>query len=143
MVRHITECTDIANDAKKDVCQALFFDVSACRVDPDPKKCASKKIADWVVANLNGGIEQSTAVITVSEIALVNGAGEPVKDKKTGQPIVRTMAQCEQLAGSYRETCKELFINVSSCHISPPEGGLEACVKDKIAAWVDANAAAE
>jgi C4-dicarboxylate transporter, DctM subunit len=140
MVRHIAECASIDDDAKKDVCQALFFDVSACKTDPDPKKCTHKKIADWVVANLNGGIEQSTAVITVAEIALVNGSGEPVKDKKTGQPIVKTLAQCDQLAGSYQETCKELFINVSSCHISPPESGLEVCVKDKVSTWVDANA---
>ena len=96
-----------------------------------------------MVANLNGGIEQSTAVITVAEIPLVNAAGEPIKDKKTGQPIVKTLAQCDKLGGSYQETCKELFINVSSCHISPPDGGLEACVKDKVATWVEANADAE
>jgi C4-dicarboxylate transporter DctM subunit len=143
MVRHISECTGIADEAKKDVCQALFFDVSACRADPDPKKCTNKKIADWVVANLNGGIEQSTAVITVQEIPLVNAAGEPIKDKKTGQPIVKTMAQCDKLGGSYQETCKELFINVSSCRISPPESGLDACVKDKVATWVEANGDAE
>jgi C4-dicarboxylate transporter, DctM subunit len=143
MVRHISECTGITDDAKKDVCQALFFDVSACKADPDPRKCANKEIADWVVANLNGGIEQSTAVITVAEIPLVNAAGEPIKDKKTGQPIVKTLAQCDKLGGSYQETCKELFINVSSCHISPPESGVDACVKDKVATWVDANGDAE
>ncbi|HEY0991284.1 MAG TPA: TRAP transporter large permease [Kofleriaceae bacterium] len=139
LVRHISECAGITDDAKKDVCQALFFDVSACKVDPDPKRCANRKIAEWVVANLNGGIEQDTAVITVTEIPLVNGAGEPVKDKKTGQPIVKTMADCNKLEGSYRETCKELFINVSSCRISPPESGVDACVKDKVSAWVEAN----
>lgn len=139
LVRHIAECAGITDDAKKDVCQALFFDVSACKADPDPKKCANRKIAEWVVANLNGGIEQDTAVITVPEIPLVNGAGEPVKDKKTGQPIVKTMADCNKLEGSYRETCKELFINVSSCHISPPESGVDACVKDKVSTWVEAN----
>src|SRR5262249_40215462 len=83
MVRHIAECADIEDDAKKDVCQALFFDVSACKTDPDPKKCANKKIADWVVANLNGGIAQSTAVITVSESALVHSAGASVHHHKT------------------------------------------------------------
>jgi C4-dicarboxylate transporter DctM subunit len=143
MVRHISECAGITDDAKKDVCQALFFDVSACKADPDPKKCANKEIAEWVVANLNGGIEQSTAVITVAEIPLVNAAGEPIKDKKSGQPIVKTLAQCDKLGGSYQETCKELFINVSSCHISPPESGVDACVRDKVATWVDANGDAE
>jgi C4-dicarboxylate transporter DctM subunit len=139
MVRHIAECAGITDEARKDVCQALFFEVTACKSDPDPKKCANKKIADWVVANLNGGIEQETAVITVTEVPLVHGSGEPVKDK-SGNPVVKTLADCDKLEGSYQETCKELFINVSSCHISPPEQGLEACVKDRVAAWVEANA---
>jgi C4-dicarboxylate transporter, DctM subunit len=139
MVRHIAECAGITDEARKDVCQALFFEVTACKADPDPKKCANKKIADWVVANLNGGIEQDTAVITVTEVPLVHGNGEPVKDK-SGNPIVRTLADCDKLEGSYQETCKELFINVSSCHISPPESGVDACVKDKVATWVEANA---
>jgi C4-dicarboxylate transporter DctM subunit len=139
MVRHIAECAGITDEARKDVCQALFFEVTACKSDPDPKKCANKRIADWVVANLNGGIEQETAVITVTEVPLVHGSGEPVKDK-SGNPVVKTLADCDKLEGSYQETCKELFINVSSCHISPPEQGLEACVKDRVAAWVEANA---
>jgi len=139
MVRHISECAAITDEAKKDVCQALFFDVSACKATPDPRTCANKKIADWVVANLNGGLDPSLAVITVSEVPLVDASGQPVKDKKTGQPIVKHLSDCEKLEGSYQETCKELFINVSSCHISPPDVGVEACIRDKCATWVDAN----
>ena len=139
MVRHISECAGITDDAKRDVCQALFFDVTACKTEPDVKKCTNKKIADWVVANLNGGIDQATAIITVREVALVDGAGQPIKDKKTGQPIVKTMAECDKLEGSYQETCKELFINVSSCHISPPSDDIDGCVKDKAATWAEAN----
>jgi tripartite ATP-independent transporter DctM subunit len=139
MVRHISECASITNEAKKDVCQGLFFDVSACKADPDAKKCTNKKIADWVVSNLNGGLEQSLALITVTEVALVDSAGQPIKDKKTGQPIVKTLAECNKLEGSYQETCKELLINVSSCHISPPDDGLDACIKDKVSTWVEAN----
>jgi len=143
MVRHISECAGITDEAKKDVCQALFFDVSACKATPDAKPCANKKIADWVVSNLNGGIDPSLAVITLSEVSLVDAAGQPIKDKKTGQPIVKTLTECDKLEGSYQETCKELFINVSSCHISPPDVGVEACVRDTCATWVDANLGAD
>ncbi len=139
MVRHISECAGITDEAKKDVCQALFFDVSACKTASDAKPCANKKIADWVVSNLNGGIDPSLAVITLSEVALVDAAGQPIKDKQTGQPIVKTLAGCDKLDGSYQETCRELFINVSSCYISPPAMGVEACVRDTSATWVDAN----
>jgi len=143
MVRHISECAGITDEAKKDVCQALFFDVSACKTTPEAKPCATKKIADWVVSNLNGGIDPSLAVITLSEVSLVDAAGQPIKDKKTGQPIVKTLTECDKLEGSYQETCKELFINVSSCHISPPDVGVEACVRDTCATWVDANLGAD
>jgi len=143
MVRHISECAGITDEAKKDVCQALFFDVSACKTAPDAKPCANKKIADWVVSNLNGGIDPSLAVITLTEVPLVDAAGQPIKDKQTGQPIVKTLAECDKLEGSYQETCKELFINVSSCHISPPDVGVEACVRDTCATWVDANLGAD
>jgi len=138
MVRHISECAGITNEAKKDVCQGLFFDVSACKAAPDATTCTNKKIADWVVSNLNGGLETSLAIIVVSEVALVDSAGEPIKDK-AGQPIVKHLAECDKLDGSYQETCQELFINVSSCHISPPDEGLDACIRDQIVSWVDAN----
>ena len=117
--------------------------VTACKTAPAPKKCANKKIADWVVSNLNGGIEQSTAIITVREVSLIDASGQPIANKATGQPIVKTLAECEKLEGSYQETCKELFINVSSCHISPPDVGVEACVRDTCATWVDANLGAD
>jgi tripartite ATP-independent transporter DctM subunit len=138
MVRHISECAGITNEAKKDVCQGLFFDVSACKAAPDVQKCTHKKIADWVVSNLNGGLDAALAIITVREVPLVDSAGQPIKDA-AGQPIVKTLAECDKLDGSYQETCRELFINVSSCHISPPDNGVDACVTDKIVSWVDAN----
>jgi tripartite ATP-independent transporter DctM subunit len=142
MVRHISECAGITNEAKKDVCQGLFFDVTACKAAPDVPKCTHKKIADWVVSNLNSGLDPALAIITVSEVPLVDTAGEPIKDK-AGQPIVKTLAACDKLDGSYQETCKELFINVSSCHISPPDDGVDACVRDKVSTWVDANASTD
>jgi tripartite ATP-independent transporter DctM subunit len=142
MVRQISECASITNESKKDVCQGLFFDVSACKATPDTTRCTNKKIADWVVSNLNGGIDPALAIITVTEVPLVDATGQPVKDQ-AGQPIVKSLAECNKLEGSYQETCKELFINVSSCHISPPDNGLAACVTDKVATWVDANLSAD
>src|ERR1044071_5574978 len=40
IVRHIAECAGIADDAKRDVCQSLFFDVSACKATPDATRCS-------------------------------------------------------------------------------------------------------
>jgi C4-dicarboxylate transporter DctM subunit len=138
MIRHISECAGITNEAKKDVCQGLFFDVTACKAAPDVPKCTHKKIADWVVSNLNSGLDPAVAIITVSEVPFFDATGEPSKDK-AGQPIVKTLAACDKETGSYQETCKELFINVSSCHISPPDDGVDACVRDKVSTWREAN----
>jgi tripartite ATP-independent transporter DctM subunit len=143
MVRHISECASITNEAKKDVCQALFFDVSACKTEPDVKPCTNKKIADWVVSNLNSGLDPSLAIITVTEVPLVDSTGQPIKDKTTGQPVVKTLAECDKLEGSYQEACKELLINVSNCHISPPDHGVDACIQDMVTTWIDDNLSAD
>jgi C4-dicarboxylate transporter DctM subunit len=137
--RRLSDCDGIADEVKKDQCQALFFDVSACATDPDPKACANKKIAGWVVSNLNGGIDQSLAIITVDKVTLDDPACESYKDKATGAAGVRTPADCDKLDGSYQETCRELLINASSCQISPPEAGVETCIKDATVAWCEAN----
>src|SRR5215467_3435780 len=110
VVLHFSKCAAITDDTTRDVCQQPFLAAGSCKSDPDPKKCTNRKIADWVCANLNGGIDQSTAIITARGVPLINAAGEPIKDKKTGQPIIKTSAECDKLEGSYQETCKELFI---------------------------------
>jgi hypothetical protein len=91
------------------------------------------------VSNLNGDVlDQTKAIIVINELPLVNAEGEPVKDKKTGQPIVKKLTECDKLDGTYAETCRELFITASNCKIDPPEdGNIDACVTDKVASWVD------
>jgi tripartite ATP-independent transporter DctM subunit len=143
IVRRLADCASITDDAKRDVCQALFFDVSACKTDPKPDACAHKKIADWTVSNMNGdALDQSKAIIVVASVPLVTSDGAPVKDK-AGQPVVKQLADCDKLDGSYKETCRQLFIDVSSCKISPPDSGVDGCVSDKVGSWVSDNAGSD
>jgi hypothetical protein len=144
LVKKLDECNAITEQTKKDACQKLFFDVSNCKTDADVTKCSNKAIASWVVSELNGDIlDQSKAVIVVDEVALVNGEGEPVKDK-AGNPQKKNRAECDKLEGSYQETCRELFINASTCKINPPDdGNVDGCIAEKVGEWVDANASTE
>jgi hypothetical protein len=140
VVRKLADCAALTDDAKRDTCQALFFDVSGCKTDPKPDDCAHKKIADWTVSNMNGdALDQSKAIIVVDSVPLVTSEGAPVKDK-AGQPVVKQLAECAKLEGSYQETCKQLFIDVSSCKISPPDSGADGCIADKVGSWVSDNA---
>jgi hypothetical protein len=93
-----------------------------------------------VVSNLNGDpLDQSKAIIVVTEVALVKPDGEPVKDK-SGAPVVKKKEECDKLEGTYKETCLELFINASMCKIAPPEdGNVDACIASKSGDWVDSN----
>jgi tripartite ATP-independent transporter DctM subunit len=140
IVKKLSECASIEGESKKDACQALFFDVSDCKTAEDAASCTNKAIAAWTVSNLNGDIlDQSKAIIVVTEVPLVNDAGEPVKDK-AGQQIVKKLAECDKLEGTYQETCRELFISVSNCKISPPDdGNVDACMAEKAGSWVDSN----
>jgi Tripartite ATP-independent periplasmic transporter, DctM component len=144
VVKKLDECNTITDTPKKDACQKLFFDVSNCKADADVTKCSNKAIAAWVVSELNGDIlDQSKAIIVIDEILLVNAEGEPVKDK-AGAQVKKTRAECDKLEGSYQETCRELFINASTCKINPPDdGNIDGCVAEKVGEWVDANASAE
>jgi C4-dicarboxylate transporter, DctM subunit len=141
IVKQLSDCAKIKDESKRDVCQSLFFEVSNCKTDPDAQTCANKKIAEWTVSNLNGDVlDQSKAIIVVTEVPLVNAEGAPVKDKK-GQQIVKKLTECEKLEGTYAETCRELFITASNCKISPPDdGNVDACITEKVGAWVDSNA---
>jgi tripartite ATP-independent transporter DctM subunit len=141
IVRKLSDCADIKDDSKKDACQSLFFDVSKCKTEADAQTCTNKAIAQWAVSNLNGDVlDQSKAIIVVNEVALVKPDGDPVKDKKTGQQIVKKLADCDKLEGTYAETCRELFITASNCKILPPDdGNIDACIAEKAGEWVDAN----
>jgi hypothetical protein len=144
VVKKLDDCNAITDTPKKDACQKLFFDVSDCKTAPNVQECSNKAIAAWTVSELNGDIlDQSKAIIVVTEVPLVNAEGEPVKDK-AGAQIVKKSGECEKLEGSYQETCRELFITTSTCKINPPEGGdVEGCIKEKTGEWVDANMSAE
>lgn len=132
VVRKLAACAGIKDDTARDTCQSLFFDVSGCKTTPQPDACAHAKIAAWVVANQEDGKE----LLVVSEVALADAEGAPIKDK-AGAPIVKKLTECAALEGSERDACRELFVLVSNCRISPPEAGADACAKDAIATWAE------
>lgn len=153
VVRKFIDCASIEDLTKRDVCQSLFFDVTTCMPDPkaptpEHQACANKAIASWVVSNLNSDpLDLEKAIIVVDDVAVIDAEGNPVKDAKD-QPVVKKLASCGPLSGTARETCRALFIEVSSCHIkdhdcaadAPPEcrkDSIDSCVKDAIGSWVD------
>jgi C4-dicarboxylate transporter, DctM subunit len=138
IVRNLADCDAITEEIAKGGCQKPFFDVQACKGD---QTCAHKAIAAWVVASLNGGDDQAQQFVLVSDVPLVTNDGTPVKDKKSGQPIVKHLADCDKATDV--DTCRELFLDVSNCKIAPPPKGFDACVKDKVGGWVDSNASSE
>ncbi len=144
IVKKLSDCTAIKDESKRDACQSLFFDVSNCKADADAATCTNKAIAQWAVSNLNGDImDQSKAIILVTEVPLVDAEGAPKKDKK-GQQIVKKLADCDKLEGTYQETCRELFISTSNCKIAPPDdGNVDHCIAEKTGEWVDANMSEE
>jgi tripartite ATP-independent transporter DctM subunit len=130
---HDPRCA-ITDDNKQTVCQQLFFDITDCKLDPktpDPKAqaCANNAIAAWTVRELNNEAapDSSAAVILMAEVPLVDSDGNPVADN--GKPIVKKLASCEKLTGSFRDNCRFLFMRVSSCRISPPK--LPECIADR------------
>jgi hypothetical protein len=57
---------------------------------------------------------------------------------KDGNQVVKKLADCASATDV--DTCRELFLNVSNCKISPPDDGVDACITDAVSTWVDANA---
>jgi tripartite ATP-independent transporter DctM subunit len=135
--KRIDDCDAIKDEVAKGGCQQVFFDVKACRGKPDEPVCAHKAIAHWVVTNLNASDDASTQIIVITEVPLVASDGTPIKNK-AGAPIVKQLADC---AGSTDvDSCRDLFLKVSSCKISPPDDGtVDGCIKDAISTWLDAN----
>jgi hypothetical protein len=133
LVAKRADCEKFDDQNAKDSCERVFFDVTACKGD---KACASKTISAWVASNNAVQDDPDKQVVLVEEIALVNDKGEPVKDKK-GVAIVKKHAGCED--GSLGDACRELFVNVSNCKISPPAEGADDCTKAAIAKWVEGN----
>ncbi len=152
-VRKFIDCKGIEDDLQRSTCEGLFFDVTDCLPDPkaptpEQQACANKAIAEWVVSNLNSDpLDLEKAIIVVDQVSLIDSDGNPVKDSG-GTPVVKKIANCQPLTGTARETCRSLFIEVSSCNIqshdceadAPPECRTEAitsCANDAIASWVD------
>jgi hypothetical protein len=135
ITKHLADCDALENDEKRVACQQLFFDVQQCGID---SACANKVVAAWVVKTLNGDVLDTTgAVITVNEVALINAEGKPLT--VGGKPVTKKVGACSSLTGASRDTCEELFIDVSNCKIDTPNEGLDACIADQVRAWVDAN----
>jgi tripartite ATP-independent transporter DctM subunit len=139
VVQKLDDCSKIslatpeATENAQDNCKNLFSDVSRCqRENPaDPKKCEADKISEWIVTNL--------PVITVFEAALADADSKPILDKDK-KPIVKKVEECDAIESEFdRDTCKELFVDVSKCHIRPEVGTTEECAREKIAEWADAN----
>lgn len=135
VVKHLDDCAKITDEIAKGGCEKVFFDVKDCKGD---KTCANKAVAAWVVSNINSSDDQASQFVLVTEVPLTTSDGTPIKDKKSGQPIVKKLADCASATDP--DTCRELFLDVSNCKISPPDSGVDSCIKDKVSTWVDANA---
>ena len=152
IVKHIADCEQLTEPAKGG-CQNLFFAAKACHGKPDEPTCTYKAIAAGVVNSLNAAADGTSPIITVTEVAMLDGDGKPLHDR-SGAPVIRTLAQCDHVVD--KDSCRELFIEVSNCRISPPDGGsadehsaagagnqpprgVDACIKDKIVSWYDSN----
>ncbi|HET9621510.1 MAG TPA: TRAP transporter large permease [Kofleriaceae bacterium] len=124
--KKLEDCDKITDALARTGCQQVFFDVKACKGKPDEAACSHKAIASWVVKNLNAGDDPKAQVIPVTEVT-VNGK-------------LKKLADCDHATDT--DTCRELFLNVSNCKISPPEdGNVDACTKDAVSTWADANQA--
>jgi len=130
--KHLEDCAKL-HGSDKDGCERVFFDVKSCKGD---QACKNKAIAKWVSDN-NSVAPPEQQIILVQEVPLVDSDGNPVKDK-AGTPRVNKLADCANATDV--DTCRELFVNVSNCKISPPDDGADACIKDAVSTWVDANA---
>src|SRR5262249_47578783 len=127
VVKHLADCDKLSDEIAKGGCQKLFFDVKDCHGKPGAATCEHKAIAAWVVAHLNGAHDGVSPIIVVTEVPLLDGNGNPLHDKAGGQRIAR-LADCASAVD--KDSCRDLFIKVSNCHIAPPDGSsVDACVK--------------
>jgi tripartite ATP-independent transporter DctM subunit len=137
VVKHLAECDAISDEIAKGGCQKLFFDIKACKGD---QTCAHKATAAWVVANINGSDDTDKQFVLITEIPLMCPDGTPKKDK-SGAPVVKKLADCANEID--KDTCREIFLNVSNCKINPPDKGVDDCSKRAVSNWVDKNASCD
>jgi C4-dicarboxylate transporter DctM subunit len=137
IVKRFADCARLPDEIARGGCEKLFFDVKACRGKPGEAACTHKAVAAWVVSSLNAADDGVSPIIVVTEVPMLDGDGHPVLDK-AGAQLVRTLSQCATEID--KDSCRELFIAVSNCQISPPtDRDVRSCVKDKIMTWYDAN----
>ncbi|HEY0477607.1 MAG TPA: TRAP transporter large permease [Kofleriaceae bacterium] len=123
--KRLDDCDKIKDEIARGGCQQVFFDVKACRGKPDEAVCSSKAIARWVVKSLNASDNPDDLVFVVDQV--------PVPASK-GTPTLRKLADCTSATDA--DSCRELFVNVSNCEISPPDdGNVDGCKADAIATW--------
>jgi tripartite ATP-independent transporter DctM subunit len=138
IVRHLDDCAKLGEQDKSG-CERLFFDVKGCKRDAN---CEHGAIAKWVIDN-NSTWAKEQQIVLVTDVPLVDSDGNPKKDK-SDQPIVKHIADCAKDADN-EDSCRELFIKVSNCQISPNDmeanshGDVEKCKRTAISDWVDAN----
>jgi len=129
--KNIKDCDAIKDTTARDGCQAVFFDVKACRGKPDEATCTHRAIAHWVVKNLNASDVEADQVIVITEVEMGKDAA--------GAPTIKMLANC---AGATDvDSCRELFLKASSCKISPADfgGDADACIRDVVTTWKDSN----
>lgn len=152
VTRVFADCAKVTDENERNVCQALFFDVSTCKPkkdskDPKEVACANLANAKWTVANMNGdALHPEYAVTTMTELVLVDADGKPLEydedgdaDPETGKqvplvgadgkPITKKLASCDKLTGTEKDTCRSLFVEASNCHIVAPDHA--DCVTEK------------
>jgi C4-dicarboxylate transporter, DctM subunit len=96
-------------------------------VVPDAERVG--RIAD-LVAMVHAEVEKRQVV---SEIPLVDAAGNPLHDDR-GQPVVKRIADCDKLATDIAKGgCQQLFFDVKDCRGKPDQ---KACEHKAIASWV-------
>jgi C4-dicarboxylate transporter, DctM subunit len=135
--RKLGDCDAIKASSDRDTCKELFKAVSDCRNSPPEGQtaiaCEQAAIASWITSNP----ELSGVPLAVTEVALVDSDGKPVKGKD-GRAIVKKVAECE--TADDKDTCRQLFIDVSNCTIDWGESGSPAeCQKEKTGEWVSQN----
>ncbi|HTJ45167.1 MAG TPA: TRAP transporter large permease [Kofleriaceae bacterium] len=141
IVRKLSDCDAIKINSDKDTCKELFKAVSDCTNSPPEGKtidqCQHEATAAWITSNP----ELAKVPITVTDVALVDSDGKPVK--KNGKAVGVKLADCGKPIGGTdidEDTCKDLFIAVSSCAIDwGDEPTVGDCQKAKTGDWVSQN----
>jgi hypothetical protein len=139
VVRTLADCAKEKNPSDVSSCRELFKGVSDCHNAPLEEgktvtDCEHRAIALWVTGNRD---LLPTLPLAVTEVALINGDGEPIK--KNGKQVVKTLAECDKVGNDQKTACRDLFIKVSDCKVAPDDATTEDCTASAIGDWVTEN----